>query len=407
MRRYRENIKNNKISDIDLTNEEEIVLEHEEKLVVGKKTFCHNSQIAGPLTLNVPRRETETTNEEKLQHRKELSKIYSKNYRDKLRAEKLVDRQRNVIHNSQIAGPSRLDVPYISRNHINAIDNSQISISGDETYTQNVHNSNTTNIAHVEEIGDLHHENIDNNISQMDNLQNIENEHFIRRPLNLHSHTYTSFNSHSSAHREFQKQFLENDFGHAYDICDRLWFKNDLKRIINDDNTPNIQFIRTMLTNINLSEIKICSTCYTSINKNNIPPLSVYNGFKYPTVPDNLKNFKLDLVTERLISPRIPFMQIRRLRHVNGQYGIYGQVINVPIEVDTMVNRLPRNVDDDHCITVHIKRKKIHKSSYVYGMVNKRVVKVWLRYLLTTPLYMTYNITVDDNFSITIIKDKM
>lgn len=63
-----------------------------------------------------------------------------------------------------------------------------------------------------------------------------------------------------------------------------------------------------------------------------------------------------------------------------------------------MVNRLPRNVDDDHCITVHIKRKKIHKSSYVYGMVNKRVVKVWLRYLLTTPLYMTYNITVDDNF---------
>lgn len=64
-------------------------------------------------------------------------------------------------------------------------------------------------------------------------------------------------------------------------------------------------------------------------------------------------------------------MQIRRLRHVHGQFGIYGQVINVPIEVDTMVNRLPRNVDDDHCITVHIKRKKIHKSSYVYGIVKK------------------------------------
>lgn len=49
-------------------------------------------------------------------------------------------------------------------------------------------------------------------------------------------------------------------------------------------------------------------------------------------------------------------MQIRRLRHAKGQFVIYGQVINVPIEVNTMVNRLPRSVDDDQCITVLIKR---------------------------------------------------
>ncbi|GFV36327.1 helitron_like_N domain-containing protein [Trichonephila clavipes] len=153
-----------------------------------------------------------------------------------------------------------------------------------------------------------------------------------------------------------------------------------------------------MLKNVNVTEVKVCSTCLKAINKNSVPLLSVYNGFKYPPFPQHLKNFPLDLVTERLISPRIPFMQIRRLRHVLGQFGIYGQVINVPIEVNTMVNSLPRNIDDDHSITVHIKRKKIHKSNYLCGIVNKRKIKAWLQHLKDSPLYTSYGITVDDSF---------
>lgn len=61
--------------------------------------------------------------------------------------------------------------------------------------------------------------------------------------------------------------------------------------------------------------------------------MSVYNGFKYPEIPDYLP--LRDLVTERPISPRISF---RRLRHVNGQHG---QVINVSVLVNTMIKRLP------------------------------------------------------------------
>ena len=91
-------------------------------------------------------------------------------------------------------------------------------------------------------------------------------------------------------------------------------------------------------------------------------------------------------------------MQIRRLRHVHGQYGIYGQVINVPVSVNTMVNRLPRDIDDEHCIYVHIKRKKIHKSSFVQGLVNKGTVQSWLQYLINQPLYVLYDVTIDDSF---------
>jgi hypothetical protein len=124
--------------------------------------------------------------------------------------------------------------------------------------------------------------------------------------------------------------------------------------------------------------------------------MAVYNGFEYPIIPNNLLNYPLDLVSERLISPRIPFMQIRRLRNIHGQCGIYGQIINVPVEVNTMVNSLPRNINDDHCIYVHIKRKKIHKSSLLHRLVNKRTVKEWLHYLVNTPLYRTYDITIDE-----------
>ncbi|GFU76344.1 ATP-dependent DNA helicase [Trichonephila clavipes] len=72
-------------------------------------------------------------------------------------------------------------------------------------------------------------------------------------------------------------------------------------------------------------------------------------------ISQHLKNFPLDLVTERLISPRIPFMQIRRLRHVL-------------VNLESMDNQ------------------------------QKRKIKAWLQHLKDSPLYTSYGITVDDSF---------
>ena len=142
--------------------------------------------------------------------------------------------------------------------------------------------------------------------------------------------------------------------------------------------------------------MEVCHTCFASLNKGKIPLMSTYNGFAYPNLPTDLPN--LNLIEQRLISPRIPFMQIRRLRHQNGQYGIYGQIINVPVEVNTMVKLLPRNIDEDHCFYVHLKKKLIHKTSYVHGLINKRRIKEWLTYLVSTPLYIYYDIKIDNSF---------
>ncbi|GFV55242.1 ATP-dependent DNA helicase [Trichonephila clavipes] len=91
-------------------------------------------------------------------------------------------------------------------------------------------------------------------------------------------------------------------------------------------------------------------------------------------------------------------MQIRRLRHVHGQFGILGQIINVPVSINTMVNRLPRNVDDDYCVNVHIKRRAIHRTSYLMSLVTKRTIKACLQYLVATPLYRMYDVTIDASF---------
>jgi hypothetical protein len=69
----------------------------------------------------------------------------------------------------------------------------------------------------------------------------------------------------------------------------------------------------------------------------------------------------LDCTSERLVNPRLPFMQIRRLRHQVGGYGISGQVINVPADVNNMVTT--------HRFNVHLNRNFIHMSVYLQGCI--------------------------------------
>lgn len=83
--------------------------------------------------------------------------------------------------------------------------------------------------------------------------------------------------------------------------------------------------------------------------------------------------------------------------YIPGSYGIIGQVINVPVDVDQMVKELPRQLDDDRAFNVSIKKHMIHKSSYLSGFVKKETVKAWLQHLQGTPLYRRYGITYNED----------
>ncbi|GFY53757.1 ATP-dependent DNA helicase [Trichonephila inaurata madagascariensis] len=38
--------------------------------------------------------------------------------------------------------------------------------------------------------------------------------------------------------------------------------------------------------------------------------------------------------------------------------------------------------------------RKIHRTSYLMGLITKRTIKAWLQYLVATPLYRMYDVTI-------------
>jgi hypothetical protein len=105
----------------------------------------------------------------------------------------------------------------------------------------------------------------------------------------------------------FDETFLTNDFGHACNVCDRLWFRKDLK----SPTTNHVAILHTKFDDPNLAEFSVCNTCRRSLNSKKIPLLAKTRGIRYPPKPHGLPN--LDPISERLVSPRLPFRQIRCL----------------------------------------------------------------------------------------------
>ncbi|GFU92646.1 uncharacterized protein TNCV_4795741 [Trichonephila clavipes] len=58
---------------------------------------------------------------------------------------------------------------------------------------------------------------------------------------------YKDYDSHKNAHKDFQKRFVENPFGHRRSIYDRLWLRDDLR-------TPAAEH-KNILQNILLGEL--------------------------------------------------------------------------------------------------------------------------------------------------------
>ena len=112
------------------------------------------------------------------------------------------------------------------------------------------------------------------------------------------------------ASNHFRQTFTENSFGHKCDVCYRIWFLRDLKSI-----APQIVDLLTEdFADEDISAFKLCSACFKNCRKHELPAPSRNNGYEYPPLPSNLG--KLDLISERLIPPRLPYMQIRRLRRM-------------------------------------------------------------------------------------------
>ena len=114
----------------------------------------------------------------------------------------------------------------------------------------------------------------------------------------------------------------------------------------------------------------VCNTCYKYLKSSKIPPCSYLNGLKFPVKPTELDLTPLE---ERLVAPRIPFMQLRE-KPRGGQLSILGNVVNVPADVSSTVKMLPRLLSENETIALKFKRSLSFKHSVSFERI--RPVKV-------------------------------
>lgn len=104
--------------------------------------------------------------------------------------------------------------------------------------------------------------------------------------------------------------------------------------------------------------------------KTKLPALSKANEIKFP-----LKPFELDLTNleERLVAPRIPFMQLHKLPR-GGQTSLTGNIVNIPTNVNNTVSILPLKADDAACIPLKLKRRMNLDRHFLYQNVRPNKV---------------------------------
>ena len=177
--------------------------------------------------------------------------------------------------------------------------------------------------------------------------------------------------------------------------CDQLCYK---RSVVNKSNTK-LDSINVKQNSSTTETQWVCHTCMRYLKKNKMPPCAIANGNNFCKIPDLLSNlYPLEL---RLISPRLPFMQIRQAPR-GKQLKLTGNVVNVPANVNLTVATLPRPINEEGTIKVQLKRKL----SYVHHVeaANVRPEKVimaakWLTENGT--LYKTENISVNTEWNTT------
>ncbi|VDI82605.1 Hypothetical predicted protein [Mytilus galloprovincialis] len=137
---------------------------------------------------------------------------------------------------------------------------------------------------------------------------------------------------------------------------------------------------------------------------------------EYRSHPENLENErlkkhssrqnKLDIdrcydktvKKERLLSLRIPFMQIRQLPR-GGQLSVKGNVVNVPVEVQPTINSLPHTLEKSGTISVKLKKKLEFKKCDFSENVRPFAVICALHYLMRTSDFTEQEDNQDQNDS--------
>ena len=156
--------------------------------------------------------------------------------------------------------------------------------------------------------------------------------------------------------------------------CDQLWYKCSVKRCsctmypLCPKEILNLRLIR--VKSVNDTEW-ICSTCHSNLQSDRMPSWAKASKMSFAELPEAPQN--LNILKERLISPTIPFMQVRELSS-GGELSNHGNVVNVPFDISSTVNILPRTINES--ATMPIKWKCCLSYKHHYHFQNVKTSKV-------------------------------
>ena len=179
--------------------------------------------------------------------------------------------------------------------------------------------------------------------------------------------------------------------------CQQTWFRESVKPVDTSCQKLNKHFLDKHLTQYKSVDNHqwLCFTCYNNISQQKTPKLSFQNKMSFPSKVDVLN---LQPLEERLIALRIPFMQIRQLPR-GSQLSLKGPVVNVPTDVQTTINALPRCQNDMQTIPLKLKRKLSFQSAVCTQNVRPARVLKALKYLLqNSDLYKQSNVTINTSW---------
>ncbi|XP_033725385.1 uncharacterized protein LOC117315345 [Pecten maximus] len=176
--------------------------------------------------------------------------------------------------------------------------------------------------------------------------------------------------------------------------CHQTWFPKSVVKLSNTNISDKGKAYCTGYISQH-NEEWLCRTCLATLKEEKIPRLSHKNGMKWPIKPDVLKLHPLE---ERLISQRIPFMQIRELPR-GGQLSAKGNVVNVPVDIQPTVNALPRQIDEHVTIAVKLKKRLSHKSACFTENVRPNAVMNALEWLMeNSEMYKNAGININTSW---------
>lgn len=149
-------------------------------------------------------------------------------------------------------------------------------------------------------------------------------------------------------------RIVNNRLVYVCGCCDQLWYKHSVSSTAKlRERSPNVD--KYLLNKTGVGNIEwVCTSCNKYLSKNKVPSCAVVNGMQFPRKP---AFFDLNELECRLAFQKL--MQVPK----GGLLKINGNIVNIPADVNTTINMLPRLPHENGTINVNLKRRLQYEGS--------------------------------------------